>query len=257
MTIVAWFSCGVTSAVATKLALDMYDDDVVPVYIKIDQVHEDNARFIADCENWFGRKIAQYQRDTYRSPLAVAERTRYLNGPYGARCTTELKRYVRKAVERRLQPVHQVFGFEFGKASINRAVRFKEQNPETMPLFPLIEKGVTKKRAHGILKAAKIEEPAMYKLGYENNNCIGCFKGGMGYWNKVRQDFPDIFEVTAKLERSIGASCIKGVYLDELSTNRGRTVKAVEPDCDSFCEIEFADVISPKTERILKNGKGD
>ena len=32
----------------------------------------------------------------------------------------------------------------------------------------------------------------MYDLGYPNNNCIGCIKGGMGYWNRIRKDFPDI-----------------------------------------------------------------
>lgn len=31
----------------------------------------------------------------------------------------------------------------------------------------------------------------MYDLGYANNNCIGCVKGGIGYWNKIRIDFPE------------------------------------------------------------------
>ena len=37
--------------------------------------------------------------------------------------------------------------------------------------------------------------PLMYDLGYPNNNCIGCVKGGMGYWNHIRKDFPEVFEV--------------------------------------------------------------
>ena len=38
----------------------------------------------------------------------------------------------------------------------------------------------------------------MYKLGYKNNNCIGCVKGQAGYWNKIRKDFPDVFDQMSK-----------------------------------------------------------
>ena len=41
----------------------------------------------------------------------------------------------------------------------------------------------------------------MYDMGYPNNNCIGCVKGGMGYWNHIRKDFPEVFDSRAKLER--------------------------------------------------------
>ena len=43
----------------------------------------------------------------------------------------------------------------------------------------------------------------MYKLGYNNNNCIGCVKGGQAYWNKIRIDFPETFNKMAKLENLI------------------------------------------------------
>jgi len=75
----------------------------------------------------------------------------------------------------------------------------------------------------------------MYDLGYSNNNCVGCVKGGMGYWNKIRVDFPEVFENRAKLERLIGHSCIKGVFLDELEPNRGRMSDEVLPECGIFC----------------------
>ena len=50
-------------------------------------------------------------------------------------------------------------------------------------------------------------------------------KGGMWYWNKIRQDFPVVFQERARLEREIGRSCIKGVFLDELEEGRGRQPK--------------------------------
>lgn len=80
----------------------------------------------------------------------------------------------------------------------------------------------------------------MYKLGYDHNNCIGCVKGKMGYWNKVRVDFPDIFNRMAQTERAIGASINRKngqpVYLDELDPTAGHQQKEVTIECGVFCE---------------------
>ena len=42
MKFLAWFSCGVTSAVACKLAIDKYGDDVDIWYIETGAAHSDN-----------------------------------------------------------------------------------------------------------------------------------------------------------------------------------------------------------------------
>ena len=75
----------------------------------------------------------------------------------------------------------------------------------------------------------------MYDLGYPNNNCIGCVKGGMWYWNKIRKDFPEVFKRRAKQEREIGHSCINGVYLDELHPDRGKESEEILQDCSIMC----------------------
>ena len=90
-----------------------------------------------------------------------------------------------------------------------------------------------------MLKKLGIKRPVMYELGYPNNNCIGCVKGGMGYWNQIRKDFPDVFKKMAKIEREIGHSCIKGVFLDESDANRGREQKIILEDCGMFCKNIF------------------
>lgn len=82
----------------------------------------------------------------------------------------------------------------------------------------------------------------MYDLGYPNNNCIGCFKGGMGYWNRIRKDFPEVFESRAQLERLVGYSILKEsdgtpLYLDELDPNRGDMNTEIFPDCGIMCYL--------------------
>lgn len=90
-----------------------------------------------------------------------------------------------------------------------------------------------------MLRMLGITRPYMYDLGYSNNNCIGCVKGGMGYWNKIRVDFPEVFQRMSVLEREIGHSCIKGVYLDELEPGRGRMEDEILQDCSIMCYLNL------------------
>lgn len=178
--VIAWFSCGATSAVACKIALSLYDD-VQLYYIDTGSGHPDNARFLADCELWYGQPIHTIRSNKY-SCVADVLRKGWINGPHGAACTLQLKKEVRYKLERELKQWNgQIWGFDFDAKEINRAIRFKQQYPETKPLFPLIERQITKPEALGMLWKASIKQPVMYSMGYNNNNCIGCPKGGMGY----------------------------------------------------------------------------
>ncbi|HUU88789.1 MAG TPA: hypothetical protein VMX17_13690, partial [Candidatus Glassbacteria bacterium] len=80
---------------------------------------------------------------------------------------------------------------------------------------------------------------------------IMCVKGGMGYANLVRKNFPEEFNKMALLERKIGRSCIKNKFLDELNPEDGRHEPPILPDCGTFCEIEFTSIIDQNTEKVL------
>ena len=106
--------------------------------------------------------------------------------------------------------------------------------------FPLLEKGISKQQCKDFITSLGIALPMMYQLGYSNNNCVGCVKGGMGYWNAIRKDFPETFERMAKLERVVGHSVLKdkdgAVYLDELDPDRGNFKRDMPGDCGFSCE---------------------
>ena len=100
--------------------------------------------------------------------------------------------------------------------------------------FPLIEKRITKQQAIGYLWKENIELPTMYKLGYNNNNCIGCVKGGKGYWNKIRKDFPEHFKRMSNIERKLNIK-MNDKFLDEMDENEGN--KKEKPiECDFLCQ---------------------
>lgn len=248
---IGWFSCGVTSAVACKIALEQYGKENVELYyMEIASAHEDNKRFLAECEKWYGKKINITRSEQYSDQFDVIEKTKYINGVAGARCTLELKKKVRYKIEETTNFEGQIFGFEFSKKEINRAIRFAQQHPQAKPLFPLIERQMSKQQCAELLLMNGIKLPTMYELGFHNNNCIGCVKGGKGYWNKVRKEFPEHYNRMAELEQKIGNSCIKGKFLSDLKPNEGKHEPPIVPDCGTFCEIEFADLIDVNTERV-------
>ena len=227
---VCWISAGVSSFIASYLAknVDEY------IYIDIDNQHPDSMRFIKDCEKVLGKPI-QILKSEYASVENVIRKAKYINGVNGAPCTKILKRKVRQEWENQhKEQLCYVWGFDCNERS--RAKRIKETYFEFEHEFPLIDNNLTKEEAHGMLERLGIKRPVMYDLGYSNNNCIGCVKGGMGYWNKIRKDFPEVFESRAKLEREIGASCIKGCFLDELDENRGST-NEILAECGLMCEL--------------------
>lgn len=250
---IMWWSAGITSAVAGKISLEIYND-VDLYYIETGSAHVDNERFKIDCEKWYGKEIITVQNKRgFTNHFDVIRRERYVNGPEGAKCTKELKKNVRYVLEDQFKDClsNQIFGYEFEKKQVNRALRFLEQYPAANALFPLIEKGLDKNNCAGLLLNQNIKLPVMYELGYSNNNCIGCVKGGKGYWNKIRVDFPEVFDEMAKAEREIGHSCIRKTFLDELNPKAGRNTKPVLPNCGNFCEIDFADIPHKSLESVM------
>lgn len=235
---IGWFSGGITSAVAINSAL-VNGMSLQIYFFETGQHHPDNMRFLRDCEKWYGQKIHIMRNKKAGSVKQVLEKG-FINSPGGAFCTHQLKKKVRQDLEKLIDYDFQIFGFEYSPKQIKRAERFVEQYPEAKGIFPLIEDKLTKDDCFQIVqKYAKIELPEMYKLGFNNSNCIGCVKGGKGYWNKTRKLFPEIFEQTAKLERKAGRSCINGTFLDELDPEAGRHDDIALPDCGVICEIEM------------------
>jgi 3'-phosphoadenosine 5'-phosphosulfate sulfotransferase (PAPS reductase)/FAD synthetase len=232
--IVCWFSCGAASAVATKIALGEFKDhEIIIAYTEVAEEHPDNKRFLADCEQWFGQKILILGNEKYEKSIYKVFEKNFIRTPKGAPCTRELKKRVRQRFEQLNDK--QVFGYTAEEQA--RLDRFIDANNDVDIYAPLIEKGLGKEDCLAMLENAGIELPAMYKLGYHNNNCIGCVKGGMGYWNKIKIDFPEHFDRMAKLERFKSQTVFKDRYLDELKPTDGNYPSEPSIECSIFCHL--------------------
>ena len=245
---------------ATWLVRDKVDKIL---YQHIEDQHKDTLRFIKDCEMWFGKPIEIIQ-SPYKCVNNACRAMSYINGPDGAVCSRLLKRRCRKEWEIQNEWFNRfcyVWGMDIAeskpnltrKDKLSRCDALRESMPNQEHLFPLVDKKITKEEAHGILRKAGIKRPAMYDLGYRNNNCIGCVKGGKGYWNKIRIDFPEVFKARSEMERLIGATCLKKkrerpdepaskdntvkLYLDELDPKAGKDEEPVVEECGAMCEL--------------------
>lgn len=204
--IIAWWSGGVTSAVACKMALEMYEN-VKVVMLDTMNEHEDTYRFKNDCELWYGVEIEVYKHPEYNSIQEVWRKYNSLASATGAICSTELKANARQLYCRGKDIEGHVFGFEFHPKEINRAENW-ERNNGLKAYFPLIEQRITKRKAIKLIESNGIAIPSVYKMGFNNNNCFntGCTQGGAGYWRKIRDEFPDKFGAMANMEHELSES---------------------------------------------------
>jgi 3'-phosphoadenosine 5'-phosphosulfate sulfotransferase (PAPS reductase)/FAD synthetase len=243
--VVCRFSCGAASAVATKLTLAKHPEAVIH-YSDTRSEHPDNERFLTECEAWFGRKVERLTSERYHDVWDVWTRRKMLvSGRTGfAPCTEELKRMTAEMAQRPGDII--VMGYTAEEA--HRFERVVKRNPGEKIVAPLIGAGLTKADCLAIISRAGIELPAMYRLGFSNNNCIGCPRGGMGYWNHVRRHFPGTFDRMAKLERELGMAIIPDgksgarVFLDELDPDRGDMASEPDIECSIMCHLAEQDI---------------
>ncbi len=208
-------------------------DEVVIVYNRVIEEHPDSLRFLKDCEDWFGQKIITTVNAHYEGSIYKVFETNYMRTPSGSPCTRALKKQVRERFQRPTDV--QILGYT--AEEMDRIDRFIDGNND-IDFYPILQAhGITKKECFDTLVDAGIELPLMYRLGYDHNNCVGCVKGGMGYWNKVRKDFPEVFDRMAAFEVRKGYTVLKDkngpLYLKDLDPDRGRYESP--GDCGIFC----------------------
>lgn len=196
-----WFSCGAASAVATAIALKESPLPTVVRNIYVDEEHESNDQFLLEVQSWLQVEILRHKDDKYGGSIyEVFRREQFIKSPFGAACTKRLKRIFYKKFNTRDTVVVTGLTIE----EMDRFERMQESDRELDFWCPLIEHKLTKRDCLALISRAGIDLPIMYRLGYNNNNCLGCVKGGMGYWNKIRDDFPTVFDKMVQMQQDLG-----------------------------------------------------
>lgn len=236
---VAWFSCGAASAVAAKLS----NPDVI-AYCETGAEHDDNERFLVDCEKWFKKNVTRIKSEKYSSTWEVWESRKYLSGVAGAPCTGELKVKPRLRFQ---QPGDvQIFGYTSDAPDIRRAEAFREHWPDVSVEFPLIDRGLSKAACLSMVESAGISVPVTYSWGLPNANCLPCVKAtSPAYWAVIRDKAPEEFQRMAELSRKVGARLCRlngeRVFIDEIPEDAEK-MNPLAPECDMLCALSQGDL---------------
>jgi hypothetical protein len=238
MRVISWFSCGVASAVATKLALIQYGSDCIVARCVVHDEHYDNDRFARDCSKWFNAPIVNLVNKKYGGSVdEVIRRERYISGVAGAKCTSLLKKQVRID----FQKPGDLHIFGYCAEEYDRWNHFIDGNNDINAEAPLIDRGLEHSDAMAIINDAGIKLPAMYDH-FKHNNCIGCVKAtGQGYWNLIREHYPYQFAKRVAQSRALNVRLINDngnrKFLDEITPGAGNYQDEPEVQCGIFCEM--------------------
>lgn len=246
--IVAWFSGGVTSAVTCKLCIDKFGkDNVRIVFIDTHNEDKDTYRFMKDCEGWYDKKVETITNKNYNSIEEVWYKYNSLNVAHGAVCSSELKRSAREQFQRNNSFDGQAFGFDIKEK--RRAIAMEKNFSSAKPFFPLIENNLSKQNYIKIILNTGINLPRTYYYGFHNNNCFrtGCVQGGIGYWQKMKREFPDKFEYMARIEHELTNRKGKPVtMLRDQAKGRGLLFLKSHPDYPNIKDISMKKGREPK-----------
>lgn len=246
--VIAWWSGGVTSAVACKIAINLWGADNVQI-IFMDTFNEDDDtyRFKEDCENWYGKNIETASRPEYKNIKEVWYKYLSLNVAHGAICSSELKRDLRVKILKEIPYSYNIFGYDIDEPK--RAKAMAKNYPEANPVFPILLFGKTKKDCIKDITDAGIEIPRAYKLGLNNNNCLktGCVQGGIGYWQLMRTLIPENFYGMAKVEHELTNLTGRPVtMLKDQGKKKGLVFLLPHPDYPNIKDISMMKGRPPK-----------
>ena len=249
--IVCQFSCGAASAVATKITLARHGHEktkIVNAFVK--EEHEDNRRFLADCEKWFDHEIVVVKNEKYGgSAREVWRRERYIKGPNGASCSIRLKR---DPISRWMRSIgwdyeagdRMVIGFVTDERNQDRIERAREAGW----LLPCVDMNLSHKDCKGMVLRAGIALPKRYDQGFHNANCLACCKGGERYFRRERRINPSDVEEVVQIQKEIGTNAYffrdkkTGLrYTPEDIPDDGPVDEADAPDCSFFCAMAEED----------------
>jgi hypothetical protein len=251
--VIAWFSGGVASAIACKIALYKFDN-VECVFCDTHLENEDTYRFMSDFEKALGITVTRIHSERMYEPEDVWYKYNGLNFAHGAPCSMVLKKEPRIKFQKIHTDFGQVFGFDYSKKEEKRARNLATNNPELNAMFPLIVEKYDRARIFEELEVMGIKPPLAYNY-FINNNCLGnlespkggCIQGGIGYWQKMKEIFPLKFEYMANIEHDLSQKNGKPITIcKDQSKNNFHKKVFLKPNPD-FPELKsIADIKGKK-----------
>ncbi|SEB60227.1 hypothetical protein [Streptomyces melanosporofaciens] len=202
---VVQFSGGIGSWAATQRVLAKHGtQDLVLLFADTLVEDPDLYRFVRDAESQIGVPATRVADG--HTPFEVFWQKRFLGNSRLAPCSEILKqRPCRRWLEENADPAETVLyvGIDWSEQRRTPAIE-RGWTPWTVT-FPMCDPPyLTKEEMLDQARAAGLEPPLLYALGFGHNNCGSlCVRGGHRHWTRVLEVFPDRYAEAERQEREL------------------------------------------------------
>jgi hypothetical protein len=210
------FSGGAASALVAKMVANEYGkDNTILLFHDTKAEHDDAYRFRKQVSEYIGVPITEVSDG--RSLWELIDDENCLPSNFIPFCTRILKFEQGEKYLKQFKPNDYILYNGFGPDEwrrVQKATARAESMGRTVK-SPLFEKGIA--NAKDIIKNQwKICLPEPYRH-LSHNNCIPCFKGGVGQFHKVWKYYPERFQKAVEKEKQIGHTVFKDASLEQYS----------------------------------------
>ena len=213
---IVMFSGGASSSVMAEMVVKEHGrENTVLLFTPTYAEHKDADRFRHQVANRLEMPITVVADG--RDLWTLIEENNCLPGFHIPFCTTELKIKQSRKYWKMINDdfiVYFGYGMEEWRRVQKQLARLEIEGVKSK--YPVFDKKITNDEVKRIIREEwKICLPEPYKY-LEHNNCIPCFKGGKGHFEKVARYYPNEFKRAMALEEKIGYTVFKDITLKEI-----------------------------------------
>ena len=235
------FSGGAGSAYMSYLVAQKYQQDTVLLFHQTFSEHPDADRFRNQISKHIGIPITE--KSDGRNLWQLIDDNFCLPSTFIPFCSRILKQ---EQAEKYYKSLTEDFILYIGygpgewRRMQRQTARIEHSHPGRIVKYPLAELNITNEDVKNIIKNEwKICLPEPYKY-LKHNNCIPCFKGGIGHFKRVWKYYPEYFKKAIEKEEQIGNTVLKEKSLTEYAIE---WQNELNNNIDLFSEKELDDNI--------------
>ncbi|MEV1083462.1 hypothetical protein AB0I98_35480 [Streptomyces sp. NPDC050211] len=227
---VVQYSGGIGSwATAQRVAAEYGPHDLVLLFADTLVEDPDLYRFVSEAAGQLGVPVTRVADG--RTPFEVFWHQRFLGNSRYAPCSEFLKqRPCRSWLETHADPADTVLyvGIDWSEQRRTAAIE-RGWAPWTVT-FPMCDPPyLTKDEMLDQARAAGVEPPVLYELGFGHNNCGSlCVRGGHQHWARVLEIFPERYAEAERQEQELRAELGDVAILRDRSGGRTRPLTLTE-----------------------------
>ncbi len=220
------FSGGAASAyVAWRVAQEQDKKDIILLHTPTYSEHPDADRFRKQISEYIGIPITE--KADGRDIWELIDDQNCLPSYWIPYCTRILKQEQSEKFYRTMEDdfiIYIGFGIHEWRRVQRATIRLEQKGYKSR--YPLFENKISDEDIKATIRDEwKICLPEPYKY-LTHNNCLPCFKGGKGHFQRVAKYYPEYFKKAMEKERQMGHTVFKDCTLqdiwDEVQSNKAQ-----------------------------------